>query len=340
MTDTDDNHAPTTVPRSQGAPPARAPRLPSLRMSAALAAGMLALGVVIGAAIGPAPSPSLAGEPLAQLLPRIAALAVAGEAVKASAETTAATPPPTVPRPTPSKAAASAVPANSGAGATSKPAQPVSSKAPSSASVSPTSRRSPAKTPAGAEEGAGAAKPLPPVTRVWLITLTGATLTQALTQPATASYIDAQLVPAGAVLGQWSALQGSALANEAALLGGEPPQTMDAIVQPPCPEGAAGAQCKPETAGALQTADEFLKQTVPTITTSTAYREHGLIVIAFGTIGDAAASSLPEGAATATLSSEPQAGVLILSPFAKAGSKPTTTYDPASPKRSLSELLR
>ena len=49
-----------------------------------------------------------------------------------------------------------------------------------------------------------------------------------------------------------------------ALLAGEPtPQTLDSIVQPPCPEGAAGAACAPETAGALTAADEFLKATVP-----------------------------------------------------------------------------
>ncbi len=174
---------------------------------------------------------------------------------------------------------------------------------------------------------------------MWLITLSGGTFAEALAQPAAAPYIDSQLVPTGALLSGWSSLEGSALASEAGLLGGEPPQTLDSIVQPPCPEGAAGATCAPETAGALTAADEFLKATVPSITSSVAYREHGLIVITFGSVGNATASSLPAGASTATLSSQPPVGVLLISPFAHAGSRPTSTYDPTSPKQSLSELL-
>ncbi len=71
----------TTTPDTPTPPPVattpyrRAPRLPSLRASAALAAGMLAIGVAIGAAIGPAPSASFAGQNIAPLvLPSIAAL--------------------------------------------------------------------------------------------------------------------------------------------------------------------------------------------------------------------------------------------------------------------------
>jgi hypothetical protein len=94
---------------------------------------------------------------------------------------------------------------------------------------------------------------------------------------------------------------------------------LDSIVQPPCPEGATGAQCAPETADALSAADEFLKQTVPAITSN--------------------ASSLPAGASTATLGSDEPAGVLLISPFAKAGARPASTFDPTSPKQSLSGLL-
>jgi hypothetical protein len=114
---------------------------------------------------------------------------------------------------------------------------------------------------------------------------------------------------------------------------------LDSIVQPPCPEGATGAQCAPETADALSAADEFLKQTVPAITSSAAYRAHGLIVISFATIDNATASSLPAGASTATLGSDEPAGVLLISPFAKAGARPASTFDPTSPKQSLSGLL-
>lgn len=309
------------------APFQRAPRLPSLRASAALAAGMLAIGVAVGAAIGPAPSASFAGSPIPMLAPSIAALAAADSGARTS--TSAAVPPPVTPQATP--------PASTGA-STSAAAQPPKSKTPSSASVSPTSSKNTSKAPTTG----GATKqtaPLPPVTSVWLITLAGATFTQAIAQPATAPYIDSQLIKAGTLLSGWSALAGSAFASEAGLLAGTPPQNLDAIVQPPCPEGAAGVPCKPETAGALSAADEFLKATVPTIMSNPAYGAHGLIVITFGTVGNATASSLPAGSSTATLGTEPPAGVLLISPFARAGARPSTAYDPTSPKQSLSALL-
>ena len=305
----------------------RAPRLPSLRASAALAAGMLAIGVAVGAAIGPAPSASFAGSPIPMLAPSIAALAAAGSGAHTSAAP--AEPPPVTPQATP--------PANIGA-STSAAAQVPESKTPSSASVSPTSSKNTPKAPTTG----GATKqtaPLPPVTSVWLITLSGTTFTQALAQPAAAPYIDSQLIKAGTLLSGWSALAGSAFASEAGLLAGTPPQNLDAIVQPPCPEGAAGVPCKPETAGALSAADEFLKATVPTIMSNPAYSAHGLIVITFATVGNATASSLPAGSSTATLGSEPPAGVLLISPFVRAGARPSTAYDPTSPKQSLSALL-
>ncbi len=78
---------------------------------------------------------------------------------------------------------------------------------------------------------------------------------------------------------------------------------------------------------------------MPTITSSAAYRAHGLIVITFVTIGNATSSSLPAGASTATLSSEPPTGVLLLSPFTHAGTRPTKAFNPTSPTQSLSGLL-
>jgi hypothetical protein len=303
---------------------------------------MLAIGVAAGAAIGPAPSASLAGERIPLLLPSIAALAAAGAGGHTSAPTAA--PPAIAPQATPSVSSAGPSAAASTRAATQTTAK---SKTRSSAGVSPSSTTSPSPPPTtrtGKGEGKQA-PPLPPVTHVWLIELTGATFAQALAQQTAAPYIDEQLVPAGALLGGWSSLQGSALASEAALLGGEEPQTLDTIVQPPCPasspqgEGAAATQCAPETTGALSAADEFLKATVPSIISSVAYRDHGLVVIVSGMVGNAAASSLPVGASTATLSSEPPAGVLLLSPFARPGSRPATVFNPTSPKQSLSGLL-
>jgi hypothetical protein len=187
----------------------------------------------------------------------------------------------------------------------------------------------------------GATKPttLPAVTSVWLLELSGATFSQALDQSAAAPYIDSQLVPAGTLLSGWSGADGSAFASEASLLAGTPPQTVDTIVQPPCPEGAAAAQCSPETAGALTSANAFLQQTVPSITGLAAYRTNGLIVVTFGTVTSASATGLPAGAATATLSTQPPAGVLLISPFARAGAKSATTFNPASPGKSLEALL-
>jgi hypothetical protein len=317
-------------------PPTRgAPRLPSTRVAAALAAGMLALGVAVGAAIGPGvggADSTLAGERIPLLLPAIAALAGGGGAHTSSTSTAAVQPPPVTPQPTPTASSTgTGTAASSGATKTSRTAP--------SAATTPAPAPSAAKQPTKSTPKSGAQATLPPVTSVWLITLSGSNFAQALAQTAAAPYLDSQLIPAGTLLSGWSSLDASAFASEAGLLSGVPPQTLDSIVQPPCPEGAAGATCAPETAGALTAADEFLKAILPAITASTAYREHGLVVITFGSIGNATASSLPAGASTATLSSEPPVGVLLLSPFARAGARPTSTFNPTSPKQSLSGLL-
>lgn len=311
------------------------PRLPSTRVAAVLAAGMLVLGVAVGAAIGPGvggADSTLAGERIPLLLPTIAALA-GGSGAHTSPSTAAVQPPPVTPQATPTASSPSTVAATSGTTATKN------SKTAPSAAATPAPTPGAAKTPTKSTPKSGSQTTLPPATSVWLITLSGSTFAQALAQTTTAPYIDSQLVPAGTLLSGWSSLDASAFASEAGLLGGEPPQTLDSIVQPPCPEGAAGAACAPETAGALTAADEFLKATLPAITTSAAYREHGLVVITFGSVGNATASSLPAGASTATLSSEPPVGVLLLSPFARAGARPKTTFNPTSPKQSLSGLL-
>jgi hypothetical protein len=311
-----------------------------------LAAGMLALGVAVGAAIGPGvggADSTFAGERIPLLLPSIAALAVAGSGIQTSASTVK--PPPLAPQTTPAAAAPTARADGLGAAHPGATTRSTESKTPAGPISSPTSAPTPSKTPTKTTKttkttgNGGKQTALPPVTSVWLITLSGGTFAQALAQPTAAPYIDSQLVPAGTLLSSWSALAGSSFASEAGLLSGVPPQTLDSIVQSPCPEGAAGAQCAPETAGALSAADEFLKTSVPAITASAAYRAHGLIVITFATIGNATASSLPAGASTATLSSTPPAGVLLLSPFAHADARPTTAFNPTSPKQSLSGLL-
>ncbi len=318
------------VPRDTPTPPSPSPpRLPSPRATAMLAAGMLALGVAVGAAIGPGvggADSTLAGERLPLLLPMIASLARTGAGAHASASTPVQPPP----------VRSEATPTRKKRRRTRKQAAREDSTSATTTPISTSKTTAPAtKAPPSTTKPST----LPPVTSVWLITLSGATFAQALAQPAAAPYIDSQLVPAGTLLSSWSSLEGSSFASEAGLLGSELPQTLDSIVQPPCPEGAAGASCAAQTPGALTMADEFLKATLPTITSSAAYRAHGLIVITFATIGNATASSLPPGASSASLSSDEPAGVLLISPFAKAGTRPASTFNPTSPKQSLSGLL-
>jgi len=316
---------PASPPLTPAPPPAGGVRLPSWRVTAALAAAMLGVGVAVGAAIGPAPDASLAGaSPLPLLLPALRALETAGAQSSAAVEPPAVTPQATPPA------------ARSSSPRTTTASTQTSSSTAKSPSSSSTPERSKHPTPAA---GGGAKTVLPQITKVWLIELPGTTFAEALAQPTVAPYIDAQAVPAGALLNGWSALDGSAFASDTALLASTPPQLLDTIVEPPCPEGAAGSQCLIGTPGALTAADEFLKGAVATITATATYRAHGLIVVTFGSIATATATELPSGAATATLTSQPPAGVLLISPFASAGTRPTTSFNPASPKKSLEGLL-
>ena len=295
-------------------------RAPSARVTAALAAAMLGIGVAVGAAIGPAPAPSQASPSLPLLIASLAR----GAAERAAQATTSSVQPPAIVAEAMSRRkrrkhkAASAEEASSASSTTETEMTTPTS----------TTKKSTKKTTTP-----------PPITHVWLIELAGTSFAAAAAQPAAAPYIDTQAVPAGTLLSGWSALDGGAFANETALVASEPPQLLDTIVQPACPEGAAGASCATE-AGALSAADEFLKTTVPTITSAADFRESGLIVVTFASIGNATATGLPAGAATATLTTQPPAGVLLISPFASVGAKPTTTFNPTSPKQSLEKLLR
>jgi hypothetical protein len=297
---------------------------------------MLALGIAVGAAIGPAPNPSFAGGSVVpSLLPSLAAIAAGGAAPKS---TTARTPPAVESQATPSAAASGSLAASASprlVRSARVAASRLSSEAASSGETPSTSSGEAPST--GSGEGSGSRSHA--VTDVWLIELSGSTFTQALAQSTAAPYINSTLLATGTLLNGWSAIDASAFASEAPLLTGKPPELLDTIIEPPCPEGAAGAQCAPETPGALSAADSFLKQTLPSITASVAYRERGLIVITFGAIGNATASGLSAGAATATLSAEPPAGALLLSPFVHAGTRSASAFDPSSPKRSLEALL-
>jgi hypothetical protein len=178
---------------------------------------------------------------------------------------------------------------------------------------------------------------------VWLIELSGPAFSSALAQASAAPYIDGQAVPSGTLLSGWTALSASAFASEAGLLEpsapGSPPPLLHSIVQPPCPEGTAGASCAPETPGQLTAADTFLKETLATITSTPAFKEHGLVVVTFATVAQPTLSGLAAGSSNATLTSEPPAGALLISPFAKAGVKSSTAFNPTSPRKSVEALL-
>jgi hypothetical protein len=305
------------------------PRLaPSARVTAALAAAMLAIGLAVGAAIGPAPAPTQADPSLPVLLQTLARSAAARAAQSANA---AAAPPSVIAEATPRRKRRHRVKASSEAEAASTPAAEAGPE-----TTTPTATTPSATTPTSTPK----TSTLAPVTHVWLIELSGTSFEAASASATAAPYIDTQAVPAGTLLSGWSGLDGGAFANEAALLAGGGPQLVDTIVQPPCPEGAAGAACAPETPGALTAADEFLKATVPTITSSAAFRENGLIVVTFASIATATATGLPAGASTATLTAQPPAGVLLISPFAAVGARRSTAFTPASPKQSVEKLLR
>jgi len=297
-------------------------KLPSKRAGAILAAVMLAVGVALGAAIGPAPDASLAGQDgFGKRLPLLLAEQLAARAAAAKSATTAPTiePPAITPQATP-------------AAVTRKPAK--SSAAAPAAEEEATKSEAKEKTKKST---------LPAITNVWLIELAGTGFEAAESQPAAAPYIDTQLIPAATFLGGWSALQAGAFATEAALAvppaAGSSPPLLHSIVQPPCPEGAAGAACAPETPGQITAADDFLKSTLATITNTALYKEHGVIVITFASVGVASQSELPAGASTATLTYQPPAGAAVLSPFAKAGLRSKASFNATSPRQSLEALL-
>jgi hypothetical protein len=177
-----------------------------------------------------------------------------------------------------------------------------------------------------------------------LIELSGSSFNEAIANPSAAPYTTGELIPKATFLTTWTALSASAFAGDAALaehratVGGTPP-VLHTIVQPACPEGPTAATCLPGTPAGIAAADAFLKATVASITQSTTYAEHGLIVVTYATVVDPATAELPAGSASATLTSQPPAGVVLLSPFAKANAKPTITFNPISPKQSLEKLL-
>ncbi|MHB8234590.1 MAG: hypothetical protein ACYDHT_08050, partial [Solirubrobacteraceae bacterium] len=255
---------------------------------------------------------------------------IAAAAARGASQTPTAAP---AAAPTPAEVTPTATPAPVAAPTSAAPAQ-ASTPAPAPAQTpAPTSKTT---KPSGASN-------VPPITSVWLIQLAGASFAEALSNGAAAPSITGELLPKGTYLPAWSALSAGGFANDAALvehrtsLGATPP-LLHTIVQPPCPEASA-ATCGAGTPGGLAAADAFLKATLATITQTTTYSEHGLVVVTFATVSDPAGAELPAGASASTLASQPPAGAVLLSSFAKAGARSSVTFDPTSPKQSLEKLL-
>jgi hypothetical protein len=316
-----------TTDKNRAVPPAGSLRLPSKRVAALLAAAMLGVGIAIGAAVAPAPSASLgASQELARQLPLLLAHAEAQRAAAARASAAATStaslePPAKSPEPTPTRSRV---------------------RTPSASSTGASEQQSGGEGSSGSKKAAGSK--LPAVTNVWLIELSGSGFDAALADASAAPYTTGTLLGEGTLLKNWSAVDANAFASETVLAEppaeGATPPLLRTIVQPPCPEGAAGVACAPETPGELTAADEFLKATLATITSTETYKEHGLVVITFAAVAVPTQSELPAGSSVATLSYQPPAGALLLSPFVRVGQRSAAKFDATSPKHSLEALLR
>lgn len=287
--------------------------VPSKRLTAALAAAMLGVGVAVGAAIGPVPTSSFGVDaPLAALLRSLLAERPASH----------------------KPAATSQEPASETAPVSHQHAAPASQPSSEETSQPAKEETTPEPKPTAKKEPESK---FPPVNRVWLIELSGAGFSEALAAPSTASYIDSQAIPKGSLLDGWSAIAASSFATSVAQLATKEASLVQTVVQPVC---ANDQECLPGTPGGLAAANAFLASTLPKLTASGSYSSNGLVVITFGTVASGTESELPAGSTTSLLASQPAAGALLISPYVAAGKRPTTTFDPASPKGSMEALLR
>jgi phosphatidylinositol-3-phosphatase len=199
---------------------------PSRGMAAALAAGVLAVGILAGVALGPGPASSPADS--ATLAQRALAALVARAGSDSQATTsTGTTPPPTPPpitsEPTPTPT-------------TTASAEAKTKSAPASSEASGTSENSGESTTSGSPEGSsksskgsgesekttpGTPIKLPPIKHVWVIALSGTSFSAALADPTADPYLAKQLVPKGTLLSNYTLSSSSALGNGIALLSGQ-----------------------------------------------------------------------------------------------------------------------
>jgi phosphatidylinositol-3-phosphatase len=200
----------------------------SRQLAGALAGGMLAVGIVAGAAIGPGPASSPAdSSTLAQRA--IAALVMHASSGSQPSPQTSSTGASNEGEPAATNAVSHKAKASSKA-ASSETSTPVSSEGPSSSGSStgtPSSEGSSSEGSSskgsgeGEEAAPGTPVKLPPIKHVWLIALSGESLTNALAQPRTDPYLAKQLASKGTLLSGYALSASSALANGVALLSGQ-----------------------------------------------------------------------------------------------------------------------
>jgi hypothetical protein len=107
------------------------------------------------------------------------------------------------------------------------------------------------------------------------------------------------------------------------------------IAPTPCDSGAAG-QCVPGSVEGAAAADAFLAKWVPQVLASPAYKEDGLLIVAFG----AAGAVSTEATAPAPPAEDPlRVGALLVSRFATPGGTEATSFDPYSLLRSTEDLF-
>jgi hypothetical protein len=344
--------------------PRKAPRLPSVKVSGALAAVLFVVGIVLGAAIGPAPQSSQARAPALPLQTLLSALSPALAARTATQAPPSATTPlaPTAPTTAPTKTPAAAAtltptttppvpttltPTTATARTPLLASETTTTPAVSKGTGTPSSKSTPSSTPS-----------LPPIAQVWLIVLPGEGFVNALTQPTSDPYLTGQLVPEGALMSAYSPIAAGALAEDAALLSGQrspqeirltapgcdatsgqPTQpTQSTLPTPPTPPTSpVQSACTPGTAAELASDDAYLQQTLPQIMASAAYKSHGLIVVTF-TSSTGATSPANQTSAMSTLTADPP-GVLLLSPFLRSATRSSTPFHPAAPKQDLERLF-
>ncbi|HXC23757.1 MAG TPA: hypothetical protein VNU28_04155 [Solirubrobacteraceae bacterium] len=193
-------------------------------MAAALAAGVLAVGILAGVALGPGPASSPADSATLAQRALAALVARAGSGSPTTTSTSTATTPPPItsePTPTPSatgstKGKAKSAPAPSEAGSSSSESSSESTSSPSGGSSKPSKG-------SGESEKTAPGTPikLPPIKHVWVIALSGTSFSTALADPTADPYLAKQLVPKGALLSNYTLSSSSVLGNGIALLAGQ-----------------------------------------------------------------------------------------------------------------------